>query len=51
MNTVDGHCVREFIHVMDLADAQCEGFYDLNDSLLISTMYFNVGTWKWEYKF
>ena len=45
MNTIDGTCIRDFIHVMDLADAHVaalEYLFD-NNSQIISL---NIGTGK-----
>jgi UDP-glucose 4-epimerase len=43
-DTVDGSCVRDFIHVMDLADAHVKAFTYLNDKPADFYDVFNVGT-------
>jgi len=43
-DTVDGSCVRDFIHVMDLADAHVKAFTYLNDKHADFYDVFNVGT-------
>ncbi len=43
-DTPDGTCVRDFIHVMDLADAHVKAFTYLNDKSKDFYDVFNVGT-------
>jgi UDP-glucose 4-epimerase len=43
-DTPDGSCVRDFIHVMDLADAHVKAFTYLNDKPSDFYDVFNVGT-------
>lgn len=43
-DTVDGSCVRDFIHVVDLADAHVKAFAYLNDKPRDFYDVFNVGT-------
>lgn len=44
-NTIDGTCVRDYIHVMDLAKAHVMALNYLFDSLTLKNYnYFNVGT-------
>lgn len=43
-DTADGSCVRDFIHVMDLADAHVKAFTYLNDKNSDFYDVFNVGT-------
>jgi UDP-glucose 4-epimerase len=43
-DTPDGSCVRDFIHVMDLADAHVKAFTYLNDKPIDFYDVFNVGT-------
>jgi UDP-glucose 4-epimerase len=43
-DTPDGSCVRDFIHVMDLADAHVKAFTYLNDKSMDFYDVFNVGT-------
>jgi len=43
-NTPDGTCIRDFIHVVDLANAHLKAFEYMVDQPKISINYFNVGT-------
>ena len=43
-NTCDGTCIRDFIHVVDLANAHIKSIEYLNDNVQIHFDIFNVGT-------
>ena len=44
--TIDGTCIRDYIHVMDLADAHIKAVEALGNNSIASCEYINVGTGK-----
>jgi len=44
-NTPDGTCIRDYIHVIDLADAHYKSIQYLQKEN--TSNFFNLGTWKW----
>jgi len=44
--TIDGTCIRDYIHVMDLADAHIKAVEALGNNSITSCEYINVGTGK-----
>ena len=45
-NTADGTCIRDYIHVVDLADAHIKALEYLNEKEFSINEVFNIGTGK-----